>query len=362
MTDIDSIEQRLRRTFRVVAEQPIAPVGIEDEPWRTSVPPLPSRRRLRQVVGALAIIVVVALVGLVVAYGPRSSSNSPSSTPVTQSAQALHAVFVPTSPQPRAVLVQAATTMAARLHALGESDAAVTTNHGAIEVSGRTLNQAVLRLVRETGAFYVRPVLCGAPSYRPPTQGGTPPSGPLPMCQSQYALTAANLAVNTGTQQSANNTIMPDPSFAPYPDTSSAHDGPSATVLLPGDPAAGAQQYTRFVLGPAGLNGSDIATAYAQYDDATSSWIVDVTVKPDAVAQWNAIAEQSFHAYLGFDLDGQVLSAPLIQPLQTAFTSFGGQIQISANFTGTEAKGLAAVLGTGPMPVRLSLQSLTHTP
>jgi len=169
MTDIDSIEQRLRRTFRVVAEQPIAPVGIEDEPWRTSVPPLPSRRRLRQVVGALAIIVVVALVGLVVAYGPRSSSNSPSPTPVTQS-QALHAVFIPTSPQLRAVLVQAATTMTARLHALGESDATVTVNDRAIEVSGRTLNQTDVRLVGETGAFYVRPVLCGAPTYSPPAR------------------------------------------------------------------------------------------------------------------------------------------------------------------------------------------------
>jgi len=110
------------------------------------------------------------------------------------------------------------------------------------------------------------------------------------------------------------------------------------------------------------MNGSQIATAYAQYDGSTASWIVNVTVKPDAVAQWNATAEQSFHAFLGFDLDGQVLSAPLIQPGQTAFTSFGAQIQLSANFTGTEAKSLAAVLGSGPMPVRLNLQSLTRAP
>jgi len=136
----------------------------------------------------------------------------------------------------------------------------------------------------------------------------------------------------------------------------------SATVLLSGDPAAGVQQYSRFVLGPAELNSSDLATASAQYDNSASAWIVNMTVKEGSKAQWNAIAERSFHAYLGFDLDGQVLSAPLIQPGRTAFTSFGRQIQISANFTGTEAKGLAAVLGSGPMPVRLNLQSLTHTP
>jgi preprotein translocase subunit SecD len=34
-------------------------------------------------------------------------------------------------------------------------------------------------------------------------------------------------------------------------------------------------------------------------------------------------------------------------------------MQIAANFTPTEAKNIAAVLGSGPLPVRFSLQSLT---
>ncbi len=70
MTDTDPIEQRLRRTFQYVAEQPVTPLG-DPEPWRTGAARSPSRRRLRVTGGALVIVVVIALIVLGITYGPR---------------------------------------------------------------------------------------------------------------------------------------------------------------------------------------------------------------------------------------------------------------------------------------------------
>ena len=289
---------------------------------------------------------------------PKGRSPSKSSTPPTsRPAQPLHAVFVPTSVSSRAALQQAASMIRTRLQALGDKDTTVSTADSSIKVSGR-ISPADLRLVGTEGAFFVRPVLCGAPDYLPSPPGGAGPSVPLPQCQSQDALTASNLAVNTNTAQPA-ATILADPNFAPFPNTPGQDDKPGSTVLLPADPALASQQYSRFVLGPAQLNGSDVDTATIQELDG-AGWEVDLRLKPSARPQWDAVAKQGFHQYLAYDLDGKVLSAPLIQPATTDFSSFQGQIQI-AQVPATEAKGLAALLGSGPLPVRLDLQSVSRS-
>ncbi|EQD38602.1 preprotein translocase subunit SecD, partial [mine drainage metagenome] len=74
-------------------------------------------------------------------------------------------------------------------------------------------------------------------------------------------------------------------------------------------------------------------------------------------AAWDSVAQANFHAMVGIDLDGVVESAPIIQPGQSAFSSFGGNGQISGNFTEKTAKDLALVLQYGSLPV--TLQRLT---
>ena len=71
--------------------------------------------------------------------------------------------------------------------------------------------------------------------------------------------------------------------------------------------------------------------------------------------KWDALADQQFHAYIGIDLDAQVVSAPLTLPSQSVFTSFGGKVQISGNFTQVAAKNLANDLESGPLPVPLEM-------
>jgi preprotein translocase subunit SecD len=153
--------------------------------------------------------------------------------------------------------------------------------------------------------------------------------------------------------------IGPDPVFASYPSTPAQDDRPAASVLFPADPAAGAQQYPRFVLGASQFGNPGIATVRARHDQASDQWVIAITLTHSGATAWNAVALLNFHAYVAFVLDGQVLSAPLIEPNQTGFASFGALMEIAGNFTAAGANDLAAVLGSGSLPVPFTLQSET---
>jgi len=240
-----------------------------------------------------------------------------------------------------------------RVDSAGVSGANVNAQGGNVVVQfpGVKDPQTLIKLIGKTAQLYFRPVLCGAPVYSPPPKGKSPPSGPLPSC-GQYATTAANLNVNTSTQQPTNN-IPANPAFAPYPSTT--NDDPNAVVLLPTDPTSGAQQFPRFVLAKAALKGNAIASASAVFDTTISQWAVSYNLK--AVTPWDQVASANFHQYVAIDLDGVVESAPLIQPGLASFSSFNGKGEISGNFTQQTAKNLALELNYGSLPVPLKLRT-----
>ena len=188
--------------------------------------------------------------------------------------------------------------MKARLQALGDNDVGVTVTAGSIEVSG-PVSEADVRLVGMRGTFYIRPVLCGAPPYSATPPGGAGPTATttMPSCAAVYQTTTTNLGVTPNANAPngfTENTVLPDPAFASYPSTPSQDDNPSKTVLLPGDPTSGVQQYARFVLGPAELNGSGIASVHVQDQAGAGSWIIDIQLTPSGSAQWDAVACQEF--------------------------------------------------------------------
>jgi preprotein translocase subunit SecD len=238
-----------------------------------------------------------------------------------------------------------------RVDGAGVSGATVDSQGGNVVVQfpGVKNPQALINLIGTTAQLFFRPVLCGAPAYTKPAKGKAPPSGPLPSC-GQYATTAASLNVNTSSGLPGNQ-IPPNPAFASYPSTKD--DVGTQTVLLPSDPQAGAQQYSRFVLGPSELPGTAIASATAVFDTTISAWAVSYNLK--AVTPWDNVAQKNFHQYVAIDLDGFVESAPLIQPNQVAFSSFQGKGEISGSFTETTAKSLALQLNYGALPVPLKV-------
>jgi hypothetical protein len=179
-----------------------------------------------------------------------------------------------------------------------------------------------------------RPVLC----YAPPLAlagGQTASTGPLPACSPPSQLTASNLEVNVGTAQVTANP-PPDTGFSTYPSTPPNRNDTGSTVLLPGDSSSGG---TRYVLGPAALTQSSIASASSARESGV--WVVDVRFTPQGAVQWDALVARQFHAMIGVVVNGKVISTPITLPGQSSFTSFNGRAQISGSFTGQQAQSLA---------------------
>jgi hypothetical protein len=185
-----------------------------------------------------------------------------------------------------------------------------------------------------TESLNFRPVLCVAPALTL-SGGGSAATGPLPTCAPASQLTASNLNVSTATGQALTQP-PPDAQFSNYASTTPQRAAPGDTVLLPGGSGQGG---TRYVLGPAALTQSGVASATAV--DQNGQWVVDLTLTAQGAVRWDALAQQQFHAVVGVVENGTVLSAPLMMPVQSSFTSFGGRVQIAGVFTRQQAEALA---------------------
>jgi len=150
-------------------------------------------------------------------------------------------------------------------------------------------------------------------------------------------LTATNLNDNTSTGESTNP--PPDPQFSSYASTPARSADTAGTVLLPG---ATGQSASRFVLGPVGMTQQGIKSARAVH--VVGSWVVDLSLSSAGAVQWDTLAHGQFHALIAVVLNNRVISAPIVQPLQTAFSSFSGHFEIGPGFDESQAKAIAASL------------------
>ena len=266
----------------------------------------------------------------------------------------LSVVYKPATHASKADMQEVVTILNNRVNGLGVSGAEVNLQgkNVVVSVPGVKNARAVLAAVGQTAQLLFRPVLCEttAPSAKAKAVST------VPACASSYALTAANLNVNTSTGEPTNNIAL-DPAYTNIKSTLPANDKPSAMVILPGLGTS-----DRYVLGPAQLTGKSVKSAVAQQDQV-GAWVVNYTLTGAGSPLWDKVAEENFHAELAIELDGVVQSAPLIQPSQASFTSFDGQGEISGSFTESSAKNLALAMEFGSLPVRLeALNTVTVSP
>jgi preprotein translocase subunit SecD len=193
---------------------------------------------------------------------------------------------------------------------------------------------------RHTVSFNFRPVLC----YAPPlalSAAETASSGALPHCSVSTQFSASNLSVNPDSNNvngyTYNSNILPDSQFASYPSTSTANITNDATVLLPGIPALGS---LRYVLGPAAVTQIGVRLANATFNNG--QWAVNLHLTAHGSSQWDSLSQDRFHQVVAVVLNGRVLSAPIMQPTQTSWSSFNGQVEIVGSFTQQQAKAIAA--------------------
>jgi preprotein translocase subunit SecD len=271
----------------------------------------------------------------------------------------LSVVYKPTTHATTADLQEVVTILSNRVNGLGVSGAKVNLQGKDVVVSvpGVTDARNVLAIVGQTAQLLFRPVLCQASIGTKLAPLG---SKTLPSCGASYLMSQTNLAVTpaNNVQGFTSNTPPPDPAFTNIALTPANRDLPQDTVLLPllGKPGV------RYVLGHSQLTGHSIKKALAQQDQA-GAWVVNYTLTPSGSPLWDQVAQKNFHQLLAIELDGVVQSAPIIQPGQSTFTSFGGQGQISGSFTQASAQTLALAMNFGALPVRLqALNTRTVSP
>jgi preprotein translocase subunit SecD len=275
----------------------------------------------------------------------------------------LSVVYQTAHPVTAAELSTIVTILGERVNA-GTSGATVESqgkNQVAVSIPGEKNSQQVLKELGQTAQLYFRAAECYAPAFHL-AKGAKASTGSLPACAAATQLTKANLDVTPNSSNVngyTSDTPQPDSQFATYKSTPSADDNKNATVLLPGSPGQGS---IRYVLAPAGMTGAAVKSANAQLNGG--QWAVNLNLTSAGASEWDTLASQQFHAIIGIDLDGQVISAPITQPTQSSFTSFDGQVQISGGFSETQAKLLATQLTYGALPVKLvaaNVQSVSPT-
>jgi preprotein translocase subunit SecD len=238
-----------------------------------------------------------------------------------------------------------------RVDAAGAAGAEVNSQGGrvVVQLPGVSNASSIIKLIGKTAQMQFRPVLCVSAPYSKPTSGAAPSGVPNSCSSQQFQQTASNLGSENSNGSPSNN-VPADPGLAPYPTTTSTYNNnhPDANVLIP---AASGTQWAggRVLLGPSQVPGKDVHSAQAVFN--TPNWDVELTFNGAGSTLWDKLAQQQFHAYIAVDLDGEVISAPLTRPGQATFTSFGGKVQISGNFTQTSAQNLALDLNYGSLPV-----------
>jgi preprotein translocase subunit SecD len=339
-------------------------------------------RRRRSLLISLTAVVVVALGwlagSLAAGWGPRLGLDL---------AGGFQVVYQPIHPKlaTSTDIAETVDILTNRVNGLGVSGATVSTQSGTngtqivVSAPGVQNAQQVLRQIGQTGKMYFRPVLCYAPPYREqaakkagatarspdrtttPTTSSTPATtadvtAALPAsCTPKYQLVTSNLTGSAGSGTGVRYNVGPTPALAAYRSTCGTSSGqacidnPKATVLLKGLKGTTSDRY---LLGPAELTGKAVKKAVAQQTQL-GKWVVNMSLTPSGQAGWNAMAKKYFHELIGIELDGVVQSAPITLPNTASFKTFTGNVQISGNFTQTDAKNLAIALNYGSLPVGL---------
>ena len=96
------------------------------------------------------------------------------------------------------------------------------------------------------------------------------------------------------------------------------------------------------------FNGTEISAARVGQDSTTGEIVVNLELKETGARLFDEHADAHFGERFAIVLDGIVESAPSINA-----TRFGGQAQISGNFTPDEATNLVTVLKFGSLPLEI---------
>ena len=117
------------------------------------------------------------------------------------------------------------------------------------------------------------------------------------------------------------------------------------------------QSGTKYLLGPAVIEGTQLDDASAGIPQNQAEWVVNLDFNGEATSTFATVSQQLFNngGRFAIVLDGVVLSAPGVdEPI------LNGQAQISGNFTQESAQSLANSLKYGALPLSFRTESVSE--
>jgi len=276
-------------------------------------------------------------------------------------------------------LAQAVDIISQRVNALGVSEPEITRqgNNVVVNLPGVNDQQKALDIIGRQGELLLRPVLqagtlntdtatsipgtdttiAGSETSVVDTTIAATEGGPGSV-RSRGAATTIPASTDTTVPASSDSTVPAVATTAPAANISVSEDttDPNVNAVLLG------QNGEAYLVGPAGATGK-VFTNNAQAVINNGNWTVTVELRKgaDGADLWNALTTKCFNrdatcptARIAIALDGTVISAPTVQ--EAVFT--GGNVQISGDFSQSEARDLAKILEFGAVPVKFKVATV----
>ncbi|MFH9724756.1 protein translocase subunit SecD [Streptomyces sp. NPDC017254] len=294
-----------------------------------------------------------------------------------------------------------------RVNGLGVSEAEVQTQgreNIIVNIPRGTNEKQAREQVGTTAQLYFRPVLAvtsGGPQVAPSaSSSGSPSATPKPSASTSgssvgekpatptatgsaqgRALTEALRAPSPTPTGSASSTATPKatgtPSATPTPDAASAALEKKFTALncldpkqrsaagqgvKPSEPAVACGEdapgeWSKYLLGPAEVEGRDVDDAKGVFDQQRGMWIVTMDFTGAGSKKFQSItgklsSQADPQNRFAIVLDGEVVSAPSVRQTLSA------SAEISGNFNQQSAQDLGNILSYGALPLSFETQSV----
>jgi preprotein translocase subunit SecD len=321
---------------------------------------------VRRHVVPLVFIVLVAVAGLAATI---VSDSSPELGLDLQGGASV--VLQPPDDVDDGVLDQAIEVIRNRVDALGVAEPEIARQGDSVivELPGVRDQRRALDLVGQTAELRFRPVLADLPppGEPAPTTTTTAPGETTTTVAGEGSTTTTAAGDGSTTTTAAGDTTTTTAGAT----TTTTAPAPSGCEPTPRREAKADQEIVAlgkevdgeqacYQLGPSQAEGTAVGNASARIQDLGGTWSVDLEFTgrggeafDRAAALCNPPGEQCPTGRLAIELDGIVQSAPTIQQAE-----FGGQAQITGDFSEGEAKDLALVLRYGSLPVQLEPQTV----
>jgi len=275
-------------------------------------------------------------------------------------------------------LNQAVEIIEQRVNSLGVSEPEITRqgDNVVVNLPGVNDQQKALDIIGRQGELLLRPVLqAGTLNTDTSTTIPGTDTSVVDTTLSETSIVDTTIAATEGgpgsvrsrgaatTIPAGTDTTVPESSDSTVPAVAESNISVSEDTT---DPYANAvllgQNGEAYLVGPAGASGK-VFTNNAQAVINNGNWTVTVELRKGAEGEdlWNALTTRCFNrdatcptARIAIALDGIVISAPTVQ--EAVFT--GGNVQISGDFSQSEARDLAKILEFGAVPVKFGVATV----